>query len=353
MLQNTRKIATLVQIMVNHTIKNLENSLIEIDISVEWEEFLSYQKDVIKRLGNKAQIDGFRKGKAPDSILIEKIGKEKIMFETAEEAIKKIYPTIIIEKNIDAIGRPEITITKLAQGNPFEFKAKQAVLPHIKLPDYKLIAKKINKEKKEPIIVLDKEIDQVLEEVKKNKERANTQKNKKKENIEINDEFAKSLGKFDSLYTLKKQIKENLEKEKIFKAKDKNRLKIIDAIIEKITLNIPEILIENEQEKMLHDLEARISASGLEFNAYLKHINKTKPDLKKAWYEQAKKHVFIDFLLNGIAKEESIKPEQKKVKKEIDEMLLRYPTANKENIRLYVESLSTYDKVYELLESQK
>lgn len=339
--------------MSKHTIKEKENSLLEIHVTVEWDELLPFKKEALQELGKEVEIDGFRKGKVPEKILIEKIGNEKILFEAAEQAIKKIYPKIIIDENIDAIGRPEITINKLAENNPFEFKAEQAVLPKIELPEYKDIAKKINNKKEEPITVTDKEVDDVLEEVKKNREQMETQKEDEKKEIKIDDAFAKSLGEFENLSALKNQIKENILKEKTHKANDKRRLEIIDAVLEKVDIPVPEILVENEQEKMLHDLEARVSGSGLEFDAYLDHIKKTKEDLKKEWKTQAKKRVLVNLLLNEIAKKENIKPDQEKVQKEVAEILTHYPTAHEENVRLYVESLFTYDKVYELLDSQK
>ena len=58
-------------------------------------------------------------------------------------ALNEHYPKIIEEEKIDAISRPEISITKLARKNPLGFKIKTAVLPEIKLPDYKNIAKDI------------------------------------------------------------------------------------------------------------------------------------------------------------------------------------------------------------------
>lgn len=45
-------------------------------------------------------------------------------------------------ENTDAIGKPDVQITKMASGNPLEFKIISTVIPEVKLPDYKAIAKK-------------------------------------------------------------------------------------------------------------------------------------------------------------------------------------------------------------------
>ena len=57
-------------------------------------------------------------------------------------ALSEYYPKILEENKIDAISRPEISITKLARKNPLGFKIKTATMPEMKLPDYKQIAKK-------------------------------------------------------------------------------------------------------------------------------------------------------------------------------------------------------------------
>lgn len=88
-------------------------------------------------------MDGFREGKVPENVLLANIPEMQILEEMAEMALNEHYPKILEDKKIDAISRPEISIIKLARNNPLAFKIKTAVLPEIKLPDYKDIAKKI------------------------------------------------------------------------------------------------------------------------------------------------------------------------------------------------------------------
>jgi len=54
-----------------------------------------------------------------------------IFEEMAELALPTSYVDILIDNKIDAIGKPEVHITKLAKGNPLEFKAVTAVVPEI------------------------------------------------------------------------------------------------------------------------------------------------------------------------------------------------------------------------------
>lgn len=130
-------------------IKKLPQSEIEITGEIPAGDFESCREEALKKLSENVQIDGFRPGKVPEKILIEKIGKQSFLERMAEIALQKEYFKIIEEKNIHAIGRPEVVITKMAKGNPLGFKIKIAVLPEIELPDYRKIAKEAVADKNE------------------------------------------------------------------------------------------------------------------------------------------------------------------------------------------------------------
>src|SRR3989344_7862841 len=123
----------------------------EYKILIEAEKFENYRKKALLQIKSGLELPGFRKGAVPEKILEEKIGESGILEEAAELAIKDEWAKILREleeKNIEAIGRPQVEITKIAKGNPFEFKIQISVIDKINLPDYKKIAKEILSEKK-------------------------------------------------------------------------------------------------------------------------------------------------------------------------------------------------------------
>src|SRR3989338_8215483 len=126
------------------TVKKLPKSEIEIEGELEADLFETYFEKALKKIGETFELDGFRKGKIPENVLLSKVPGIRILEEMAELALSEHYPKIIAGKTysekIDAIGRPGISITKLARKNPLGFKIKTAVLPTIKLPFYKDIA---------------------------------------------------------------------------------------------------------------------------------------------------------------------------------------------------------------------
>jgi FKBP-type peptidyl-prolyl cis-trans isomerase (trigger factor) len=146
-------------------IKLLPNSEMEIVGEISADIFESFRNKAVEETGKDMKIDGFRDGKAPENVILKNAGEEAILHKMALLALQRQYPKIIMEHKIRAIGRPEITITKMARNNPLGFKVRLFVMPEIKLPDYKEIAKTVakkegeNAEEKQHLEILDKIIE--------------------------------------------------------------------------------------------------------------------------------------------------------------------------------------------------
>ena len=148
------------------SVKKLSGSEVELEIEVPAEEFDCFIEKACLSLGKDLNIKGFRKGRAPKEFVEKEIGREKILIEAANLTVEENYKKAVLENKIEAIFNPKIEIKKLAQGTPFVFSAKTAVLPQVVLPDYKKIASKI---KKKEVIVEDKEIDSALKWLQKSR----------------------------------------------------------------------------------------------------------------------------------------------------------------------------------------
>lgn len=346
----------------NVEIKPSEEGELEISTELEVEVFNSYRGKALKTLGNDAKIDGFRPGHIPETVLIEKIGEEKILWEMAQQAIADYYPLILQEHKISALGQPEVVISKIAKDNPLGFKIKTAIMPEIKIGDYKEIAKKINSEPAEKIEIKDEDVTNVLEDIRKSRASAGHSHHEHKEGEkceheeklpELNDEFAKSLGQFETLDQLKAKIKENLELERKNKIKDKKRLKVIEGIINKSELKIAKILIESEKDKMLAEMESQIGYMGLNFDDYLTHLKKTREELKGSWDKEARQRVAFSLILAEISKLEKIGAPEEDLKREVDYLKSQYKDVPEDRLRSYAASLIINEKVFEFLENLK
>ncbi len=335
------------------TIKNLEKSQVEITGELPVEEVEKYRSQAIKDLGKDAELDGFRKGHVPEKILVDKIGEDRLLVEMAELALAHNYPKILIEKKIEAIGRPEITLTKLAKGNPLGFKIVTAVMPEVVLPkDYKKLAGAVMSEAVESTDATDEEVNQMIENIRKNRA-AKIEGQEEPQLPELTDDFAKSLGQFESVEDLKTKIKENIALEKTTRNKEKRRLKAVEAIGEKTTMDIPEIMISSEIDKMLGEMRLQIEQMGLTFDDYLKHIQKTEDDLRVNWQADAEKRVRFGLVMDALAKSEKIEAPEEELKKEVEHLIAHHPTADPMRVSSYAEHIIINEKVFQFLENQK
>lgn len=335
--------------------KELENGMVEISGSIPWETFASYEKSALARLSKHLEVDGFRKGFVPEATAKKHLGDELILSDMAELAIAACYPFLLEEKNIDAIGRPSLTIKKLARDNEFSFSITTAVLPTIKLPDYKKLAKEIPLGTVSP--AEESEVNKVIEDLRQMRAYGHVHgehdaHEHTEELPEVNDEFAKSFGDFKNLDELKAKIKENIEKEKTLAEKDKRRVAIMDTLIKETTFAVPALILESEQEKMLAQIEADIARAGMTFDAYLTQVQKTREDLKTEYKDEAERRARFQMLINAIANDMQIKTTDEEVVEEAKKLMAIYPDADENRAKAYADMVLTNEKVLSALEEK-
>ena len=135
--------------------KKLPKSQIELEFEITAEEFKEHTAHAIEHMKGHIKVDGFRPGKAPASMVEEKIKPEALLMEAGDHAVQHVYTDYIKTSKLEPVGNPEVSIVKIAQGSPFVFKAVITVLPEVELPEYKEIAKTV---KGQEITVTDEEV---------------------------------------------------------------------------------------------------------------------------------------------------------------------------------------------------
>lgn len=142
-------------------IEKLPKSKIKIEIKMGEEEFSPYLAMGSKEASKNIQIPGFRAGKAPQKLVEEKIGKNKILEEAANIALNKIFPKIIEEKKLKVLGYPEakVNFPELQEKGDFSAEIEISLFPELKLPDWKKI---IKEEEKKEVKVENKEINDAI-----------------------------------------------------------------------------------------------------------------------------------------------------------------------------------------------
>ncbi len=352
-------------------IKKLPKSEMELEVLLPADFLDSAKKKAIKLFSESLEVSGFRKGHIPENIVVEKVGEGKILEEAADILLREHFPKIIDQEKLDIIGRPQISITKLAAGNPVGIKAVFAVVPSFELPDYKKIAQsalnstKTDDKDKE---ITDKEVADVLLQIRKNKahfdwshsaEATRDKQEKhdhpdfnKEENLpELNDELAKAAGNFKDLNELKEKVKQNIVAEKKNRDIEKKRAAIMEDLLKKTKIELPEILITSETEKSLAQMKDDIAKAGHKFDDYLAQVKKTEEDLKKDFKESSEKKAKVQLIFNKIAEIEKLSPDKTILENEVKEVMKHYPEASEVNARVYVATILLNSAVLKLLEN--
>lgn len=341
----------------------------------------------VSEISKNIEIDGFRKGHIPEAVLVRKVGEMAVLSEMAERALSQAYPEIVTHNELDVIGYPKISLTKLAAGNPLGFTITVAVVPEITLPDYTAIAKEINgaKESKE---VTEAEVTKQVEDVLRQKvayERLqkNAGKNGETEHVhgencdhdhdhthdeadapienaediplpELTDEYVATLGKpgqFTGVEDFRNKIREHLTVEKARNVDSLHRAKITDSVIEKSVMELPQVMIDAEINQMYAQMEEDLTRAQLKMDDYLGHIKKTREELAKDWAPSAEKRAKLQLVLNAIAKKENITPDAGAVDHQVSALLEHYKDADEKRVRVYVTSVLTNEEVLKKLEA--
>lgn len=361
--------------------KNLPKSVVEFTIVVDETEFETYHKRGFEAVQAMVEVDGFRKGNAPEELIVKKYGDMIIREEMANIALRDAYIKAIEEHKISPITEPTVSITKLAKGNPLELTISVSVMPEITVPDYKKVAKGVKVDDKD-VDVTEKDIDAVIDELRKGRatqhdhehhdhdghdhsghdhahEEKVTDGEVKPEVVlpELTDEFAQSFGpEFKTVTELKSKVSENLKLEKTQKAKEKRRLAIMEAMLDEAKdgiATIPEVLIEGELNNMLAQMRADITRFGGTWEEYLAHSKKTEAEIKADWKDDAAKRAMSQLLLHKIAEAEKLTATDEEIEVELIRLMAQIQDADENRAKAYLYQALTNEKVLKFLEESK
>jgi trigger factor len=360
--------------------KNLPKSEVEFTITVDVAEFETYHQKGFAAVQNMVEIDGFRKGNAPEALVVKKYGDMIILEEMANLALREAYIKAIDEHKISPISEPNVSITKLAKGNPLELTIKVSVMPEVEMPDYKKVAKGVKADSKEEEVT-EKDIEAVIEELRKGRVSQHDHEHhdheghdhhdheghghvhdEKKEGNnapevvlpEVNDEFAQSFGEeFKTLAELKKKVEENLKLEKSQKAKEKRRLAIMESLIKEAKSDLPDVLIESELNNMLAQMKADITRFGGTWEEYLAHSKKTEAEIKADWNDDAVKRALSQIVLHKIAEAEKLTATDEEIEVELIRLMAQVQDADENRAKAYLYQALTNEKVLKFLEESK
>ncbi len=266
-----------------------------------------YRQKALMHIAEHLELPGFRPGKVPADMALKKAGELAVLEEAVELFVKDFYIELIEEHKVEAVGRPDIRVTKLAVDNPIGLTVRATVYPEVVLPkNWKQLHEKI-----------------VLE------------------------PYAGELPKLEVPPSAEEE-----QKARDYLARDKRRGKLIEALLEKSALSVPRIFIESELQKIMSQMREDVKRFGMNFEEYLKKTSKTEEALRNDFSSQARKRAQLQLLLNKIAAVEKLEADETAVATEIKHAMEHFPEANPELVKIHIETVLKNELALKLLEGE-
>ncbi|MCB7069984.1 trigger factor [Caldibacillus sp. 210928-DFI.2.22] len=142
---------------------------------------------------------------------------------------------------------------------------------------------------------------------------------------ELDDDFAVDVDdEVETLDALKEKIKNRLKDEKEHTAKHEVENAVIEKAAENAEIDIPEVMIDNEVERMVKEFDQRLQQQGLNLELYSQFSGQDIDSLKETMREDAEKRVRVNLTLEAIVKAENIDVTEEEVEKELQNMAEMY-----------------------------
>jgi len=239
--------------MIKSTFAKTKTGEIQLTITIPKSEIKKNYEQALLEIAKEAEIPGFRKGKAPKEVVEQKIDKAKIYEKTIQEVIPKAYIEAVKKHNIVPIVPPKVELISVQEGQDWQFRATTCERPKVILGKYK-------------------------EEVKK------------------------ALAPM-KLWTPEKGKAE--EKQKEPSVEEKNQ-QVIKTLLEKVAIDLPQILVEEETTRALSSLINQTDSLGLTIDQYLTSIGKSKEQIRAEYRQKVEQELKLQFILDEIVKKENL-----------------------------------------------
>ncbi len=228
----------------------LPKKTFELEFSIPWDQVKKTYDKVLNELTKKAKLEGFRPGKAPKDLVEKSIDKGKLYGEVINQLLPLSYAQAITQHHLRPAIAPKITIIAAEENKPWQFKASGCELPEIKLGNYQGTARSA-------------------------------------------------------------LVKNQLEKKELDQAQKLNL--VSKALIDEIKIELSDLLIESERDRLLSRLLDQIQKLGLTIDQYASSNNKTVDQIKQEYQQTAANTLKLELILQAIAEDKKFKTEEKDI----------------------------------------
>ncbi|MGI6778814.1 MAG: trigger factor [Acetivibrionales bacterium] len=389
---------------MNVKVQDVEKNVVQLEIEVDAAKFEEGMKKSFSKNAKKFNVPGFRKGKAPRSI-VERYYGEQVLYEDAINFVcPEAYDKAVEEHDIHPVDRPEIDILQIGEGKNLVFTAKVTVKPEVELGEYMGI-----EVDKIEAAVTDEDVEKELKSIQEKNARLITiddrpvqegdivnidfegfiddkafeggkaenydlvigsgqfiqgfeeqlkgvdtgaevdvnvtfpedygQKElagkpalfkvkvnsiKVKELPELDDELAKDVSEFDTLQEYKDDLKKKLSEKAEQQAKNQTEDSIIDKVVENSKIDLPQVMIDKQVDRMIYDFDLRLRYQGLDLQRYLEMMGMEMDAFRGQFAARAEKEVRTQLVLEKISKTEKVEVSDEELDEEIKKMAENY-----------------------------
>ena len=117
-------------------VTKLENSQTNITLSFSGEEWANAQKKAFNKLANNVEVQGFRKGHAPENLVRQKINQAQVLNDAIDVVLQPAYEKVLTEEKLVPFVQPELEVTKISESE-LEVIIKITTAPEVTLGSYK------------------------------------------------------------------------------------------------------------------------------------------------------------------------------------------------------------------------
>jgi trigger factor len=120
------------------TVKELPDSRVRVDVDVDPKDVEGSINRTARQLGQEMKMPGFRKGKVPPEMVVQRLGREAVLTQALESSLGDWYERAMVESGVNPVGDPKLDLSDLPeQGKPLRFSIEVAIRPQAELGEYR------------------------------------------------------------------------------------------------------------------------------------------------------------------------------------------------------------------------
>ena len=232
--------------------QRLSDGSVELLITVPWTDVEKEYESVVTAMVAAAEVDGFRKGKAPRNVVEPKLDKTKVYEEVLKDLIPNVYGKAVEQEKLRPIVSPKIELKEATEKKDWIIRALTCEKPDVTLGEYK----------------------KPIQDLKANK-------------------TAKIWKPGDAEEDKNKPNKSTLDE-------------LLKVLYDNVTVKLAALLLEHEVNRLLSDLIDQTRKLGMTVEQYLSSTGRTSDTVRKEYEEQTRRTLTLEFALEAIADREGI-----------------------------------------------